>query len=119
MAKYKTLIFKDLDEFDEFNRHVRFTRDFNEENADCNGVTKDFLKKHGVTLTKYEKMNTSNRSCWNCWECDNCDSCLECESCLDCSACTNCSYCDSCYACTECKYLKNGDGDEGVNKNMY
>jgi len=79
------------------------------ENKDDNGVSPDFAKQN----PDFEKMNESNKGCWNCAHCAGCTDCarcagcsrcIDCARCAGCSRCTDCARCAHCAGCTDCAH---------------
>ena len=76
----KTQIFENYESF------------LNRDDKSINGVTEDFVKKHGIDLD----VDNGNYGCWNCKDCRYC------EYCKDCMGCFNCKDCNDCYECYQC-----------------
>lgn len=76
-----TQIFKDYEEF------------LNIEDKTVNGVTQEFLDKHGNEYD-YVQDNETNNGCFNCHRCTHCIECEFCMRCDTCEGCRDCEYCD-------------------------
>jgi hypothetical protein len=88
-----TLIYKTYEEFEK------------RENKDLNGFNELFAKD-----VDFERMNISNKGCWNCVDCEDCVDCNYCKQCYDCTDCKyskNCQDCEGCTLCEDCRDCKN------------
>jgi len=59
-----------------YKNHAEFLE---RENKEENGVSESFVRIN----PEFEKMNESNRACWNCYGCSDCAVCSGCSGCSD------------------------------------
>ena len=97
----RTELFNNLKEYKEYLKKNPL--------EECNGVSQDFLDKHGISFEEYSVLNENNLRCWNCWECNNCTGCINCIYCKKCTDCRDCTECTSCIKCKKCKDCRPSD----------